>query len=63
MVQFNRNEPFGGNQVVVGARDELLKGGGRIKVRCVKIEEPNGETRWLYDSEAITQYLEQRFAH
>jgi len=45
------------------ARDGLLKGGGRIRVPCVKIEESNGETRWLYDLEAINQYMEQRFAH
>jgi len=45
------------------ARDALLKGGGKIKVPCLKIEESDGETRWLYNSETIIQYLEQRFAH
>ena len=45
------------------ARGEVLEGGGRIKLPCVKIGELNGEARCLCESEAITQYLEQRFAH
>lgn len=43
------------------ARNELLNGGGEIRVPCLKIEESNGEIRWLYDSVAIIRYLEQRF--
>lgn len=44
-------------------RDELLKGGGEIRVPCLKIEESTGEMRWLYDSVSIISYLERRFAH
>ena len=43
------------------ARERLLAGGGKIKVPCLHIQEENG-SRWLYDSNAIIAYLEQRFA-
>ena len=42
-------------------REELLSGGGKIKVPCLRIDE-NGETRWLYESADIIKYLDQRFA-
>lgn len=41
-------------------RQTLLNEGGKIKVPCLRIDE-NGETRWMYDSAAIIEYLEQRF--
>jgi glutaredoxin len=41
-------------------RAELLAGGGKIQVPCLRIEEPMG-TRWLYESKAIIAYLEERF--
>lgn len=41
--------------------DELLREGGSPKVPCLRIEE-SGETRWLYESKAINEYLEARFA-
>ena len=40
---------------------ELLEGGGRVKVPCLKIVE-NGSTQWLYESKAIVEYLEKRCA-
>jgi glutathione S-transferase len=43
------------------ARDRLLAGGGKIKVPCLHIQE-GGQSRWLYESNAIIAYLEQRFA-
>lgn len=43
-------------------RDELLQGGGEIRVPCLKIKESSGEIRWLYDSAEIIRYLEKRFA-
>ncbi len=42
------------------SRAELLAGGGKIQVPCLRIEEPGG-TRWLYESKAIIAYLEERF--
>lgn len=43
------------------ARERLLAGGGKVKVPCLHIQEDN-QSRWLYDSNAIIAYLEQRFA-
>ncbi|HUH59639.1 MAG TPA: glutathione S-transferase N-terminal domain-containing protein [Candidimonas sp.] len=42
-------------------REELLAGGGKIKVPCLRIEE-QGEARWLYESDEIIAHLEQRYA-
>ena len=43
------------------ARERLLTGGGKIKVPCLHIQDED-QSRWLYDSNAIIAYLEQRFA-
>lgn len=42
-------------------KDELLKGGGQLKVPCLRIEDENGDVRWMYESGDIISYLEQRF--
>lgn len=42
-------------------RQELEQGGGRVKVPCLKIEE-QGAVRWMYESNDIIDYLNQRFA-
>ena len=44
------------------AKQELIAGGGKLKVPCLKIDEGAGNSQWLYDSKAIINYLEQRFA-
>jgi len=41
-------------------RDELLQGGGKIQTPCLRIETA-GETKWLYESSEIINYLQQRF--
>ena len=38
-------------------RQELLEGGGMIKVPCLKIVDNQGEVTWLYESQAIIEYL------
>lgn len=43
-------------------RDELLEGGGQIKVPCLKISDGNGSDNWLYESNDILNYLQERFA-
>lgn len=43
-------------------RDELLAGGGAVKVPCLRISSDSGPDQWLYESSAIIQYLQQRFA-
>jgi glutathione S-transferase len=40
---------------------ELLAGGGRAQVPCLRIESDSG-SRWLYESEDIIRYLNRKFA-
>jgi glutaredoxin len=40
---------------------ELIRGGGRSMVPCLKIQSEEG-TRWLYESADIITYLRDRFA-
>lgn len=42
-------------------KSELEQGGGQLKVPCLRIEEENGEVRWMYESSDIIDYLEGRF--
>ncbi|MEE2024996.1 MULTISPECIES: glutaredoxin family protein [Alkalimonas] len=42
-------------------RAELERGGGRVKVPCLRIENEQEEVRWLYESNAIIAYLQQQF--
>ena len=44
------------------AREELLAGGGNLKVPCLRIDEVDGQARWLYESSEIINYLDARFA-
>ena len=43
-------------------REALLRGGGRIKVPCLKITDEQGDIQWMYESSDIIQYLHRRFA-
>ncbi|KLV07174.1 glutaredoxin [Photobacterium aquae] len=40
---------------------ELIAGGGKRKVPCLRIEEDNGNVTWMYESNDIIEYLENRF--
>lgn len=42
-------------------RAELIKGGGRAQVPCLRIES-NEEVRWLYESQDIVRYLQRQAA-
>jgi glutaredoxin len=44
------------------ARRELVAGGGRPTVPCLKITSADGRVRWLYESLDIIDYLESRSA-
>ncbi len=44
------------------SRNELLQGGGKLKVPCLRIEEENADVRWMYESKDIIGYLETRVA-
>ncbi|OUR70356.1 hypothetical protein A9Q73_00215 [Bermanella sp. 47_1433_sub80_T6] len=41
-------------------QNELIGGGGRAQVPCLRIETSKG-TRWLYESEDIVMYLNKKF--
>ena len=43
-------------------RDDLVSGGGKAKVPCLKITDKAGKTQWLYESGEIIKYLRGRFA-
>jgi glutaredoxin len=44
------------------AREQLLAGGGNVKVPCLKIINDQGNETWMYESTAIVHYLQERFA-
>jgi len=44
------------------AKEELVAGAGKLKCPCLKIENGEGETQWMFDSKDIIGYLEGRFA-
>jgi glutathione S-transferase len=39
---------------------ELLAGGGEAQVPCLRIENEQGEVRWMYESGDIVRYLERQ---
>lgn len=44
------------------SRQQLLEGGGQIKVPCLRITNAAGNVEWLYESDDIIQYLNRSFA-
>ena len=44
------------------SREELLAGGGEVKVPCLRITDDTGKTTWMYESSDIVAYLQARFA-
>lgn len=43
-------------------REALQRGGGQIKVPCLRITKPDGQVQWMYESTDIIAYLNQRYA-
>ncbi len=43
------------------AREELLAGGGNLKVPCLRIDRGDQGEQWMYESSDIVAYLDQRF--
>lgn len=35
----------------------LIAGGGKSQVPCLRIENPDGEVEWMYESDDIIRYL------
>lgn len=42
-------------------RRALVEGGGRGTVPCLRIERPDGETEWMYESADIIRFLDGAF--
>jgi glutaredoxin 2 len=38
-------------------RQDLMQGGGRTTVPCLRISDDNGKVQWMYESSDITRYL------
>jgi glutaredoxin len=43
-------------------RADLLQGGGKIQTPCLRITDAQGNVQWMYESDDIIRYLQQRFA-
>ena len=43
-------------------RAELLQGGGKIQTPCLRITDVQGHDQWMFESNDIIRYLQQRFA-
>jgi glutathione S-transferase len=41
---------------------ELIAGGGKKQVPCLRIEDEKDGVRWMYESSDIIRYLKQQFA-
>lgn len=39
-------------------REQLMQGGGQVKVPCLKVIDDEGNTNWLYESNQIIGYLQ-----
>jgi len=42
-------------------RRELVTGGGRSMVPCLRIEDDDGSVQWMYESADISHFLTLRF--
>lgn len=43
-------------------RADLIRGGGKAMVPCLRITDAAGNNEWMYESADIIQYLNSRFA-
>ena len=43
------------------AQAELMAGGKKDQVPCLRITSPNGSVEWMYESSEIVAYFEKRF--
>lgn len=43
-------------------RADLLQGGGKIQTPCLRITDGRGNVQWMFESNDIIKYLQQRFA-
>ena len=43
------------------SRQELLRGGGQVRVPCLRITDSRGNVEWMYESADIIRYLQNTF--
>jgi len=43
-------------------RQELIQQGGKTQVPCLRITETDGTTKWLYESDQIIRFLQEKYA-
>jgi glutaredoxin len=43
-------------------REALKNGGGKVKTPCLLITDDEGNEQWMYESEDIKAWLNQKFA-
>jgi len=43
-------------------REQLMQGGGKIKVPCLKVVDEQGNANWMYESDKIIGYLQEKAA-
>jgi len=41
---------------------DLIAGGGKKQVPCLRIEDERGGVKWMYESRDIIRYLKRQFA-
>ena len=45
-----------------GNNADLVSGGGKNQVPCLRIESEAGDVRWMYESADIVRYLKREFS-
>jgi glutaredoxin len=43
-------------------REALLQGGGKVQTPCLRVTDAQGQVQWMYESNDIIRYLQQRFS-
>ncbi len=61
MARLNLNIPIRDARDNSEHRQALEQEGGRIKVPCLRIHNEQGQDEWLYESDDIIAWLQQRF--
>lgn len=46
----------------MNSRQQLLQGGGRLQVPCLRVTDAQGNVTWMYESRAIVSYLQALYA-
>ena len=41
---------------------DLLRGGGKVQTPCLQLVDKQGNVQWMYESNDIIKYLQQRFS-